>query len=124
MTLMQIPLSSISNRRHRYHDLLTEQQSDELRSIYKDFGRLIGDETFEEFERDFLFERNVDAEIRHWSRMADAFCRCMKRFPTTDKVAATAVIVSLSLGEHVFPVSLPRRSGSSASTFRQGRYRS
>ena len=98
MKLMQIPLGSISNKRRRYHDSLTEQQSIELRLIYNDFGRFAGDATFEEFERDFLFERNVDAEIRQWSRMTKAFRRCMKRFPTTDKAAATAVVISLSLG--------------------------
>jgi len=110
MTLTKFPLTSIRSRCNRYQDSLTEQQTAELRSIYDDFGRFAGGATFEQFERDFLFERNVAAEIIQWSRMANTLRRCIKRFPSTDREAATNSVIALSLGVRARPHGVSKKA--------------
>jgi len=86
--------------RHRHHDEITDQQTEQIRVIYSKIGNAYSGETFEQFERDFLFDSDIDMEIRWWKAIAKVFQRCLNLFPEIDQTVAakSTVLISIELG--------------------------
>ncbi|QDU94134.1 hypothetical protein [Lignipirellula cremea] len=107
--LVEMLLSEVPVRRYRYHNSLTPEQTKQLRSIYTDFGQLV-DPTFEQFEREFLFEKNVDAEIRLWTQMAKAFRECLRRYRRLRPDDVATAVIAISLGICLLPPGVPMKA--------------
>ncbi len=86
--------------RHRIHDEITEVQTEKLREIYSKIGRTFYKNTFEQFERGFLFISDIERDIKWWAALNDVFQRCLDGFPGIDEneLASATVLISLGVG--------------------------
>nr|ADY58734.1 hypothetical protein Plabr_1117 [Rubinisphaera brasiliensis DSM 5305] len=94
----------------RLHDEITEEQTEELRRIYLHVGRAFYRNTFEEFERRFLFVKDIDREIRWWSAMSSVLQRCLRRFPHVDSDVLAIEVVCISLCGGADETRIPTRA--------------
>ncbi len=81
----------------RLHEEITEEQTKKLRDIYLNIGRAFYRNTFEQFERGFLFVSDIDRDIRWWMALSGVFQRCLRRFPNVDGDALAVETVFISL---------------------------
>ncbi|MBI1249015.1 hypothetical protein GC197_14380 [bacterium] len=84
----------------RLHEEITEEQTAKLREVYVHVGRAFYKNTFEQFERGFLFVSDIDRDIKWWMAMSSVAQQCLRRFPNVDSdaLAIATVLVSLCGG--------------------------
>jgi len=83
--------------RRRIHNEITERQTEKIREIYSHIGRAFYMNTFEEFERRFLFFRDINLHIRWWMAMSSVLQQCRRRYPNVDCDTLAIATVCISL---------------------------
>jgi len=81
----------------RIHEEITDEQTVKLREVYLHVGKAFYKNTFEQFERGFLFYRDIDGHIRWWMAMSSVLQQCRHRFPNVDSDALAIATVCISL---------------------------
>jgi len=79
-------------------ETLSAEQTERVRKVYAAVGKYMPG-PFEWFESGFLFDRDLEREMRFWEMVVAVHAEHMKRSPGDDPAEIYDRIVSLSLGQ-------------------------